>query len=125
MLAASLGYGLGVGAVGLLGVDLGLISWLVGVAAALALMVATWRWDLDKFLIITATAFGGAGSIILTFMFGPEGAADARMFINPVQATLALSFWWFFAFLLLAAAGILVQVSTTAEIVLEPSPNRI
>lgn len=125
MAAGSLGYGLGVGLMGALGFGVGLFSWLVGIGVAIILIAATFYWDLARYVIIAATAVGGAGLIVVTFMFGPGGVAVARLFENPVQVALADSFWWALLFVLLAATGIAAQVMTSQRVTLEPYPNRI
>lgn len=125
VLAGSLGYGLGVGFMGLLGFDFGLLTWLVGIGVAVILVAATLFWDLAKYAIIVATATGGAAVIVGTLLFGPAGLAAARLFENPVQAALADSFWWTLLFLGLAIAGVAFQVMTTRAIPLEPYENRI
>jgi hypothetical protein len=125
MLAGSLGYGLGVGFMGLLGFDPGFLAWLVGIGTAIVLVAATFYFDLARYVIIGTTAIGGAGLIVITFMYGPGGVAVARLLENPVQAALDDSFWWTLLFLFLAIGGIGVQVITTRRIPLEPYPDRI
>jgi hypothetical protein len=125
MLAGSLGYALGVGFMGLLGFDPGIITWLVGIVIAAILVVATFYFDLARYAIVGATAVGGAGLIVITFMYGPGGVALARLLENPVRAALNDSFWWTLLFLILAIGGIVVQVITTRRIPLEPYPDRV
>jgi hypothetical protein len=125
VLAGSLGYGLGVGFMGLLGFDIGIFAWLVGLGVAVILIAATLFWDLARYVIMVTTAIGGAALIVITLMFGPRGVAVARMLDNPVQTMLADSFWWTLLFLALAVAGIAVQVMTTRMVTLEPYENRI
>ena len=61
LLASSLGYGLGVGLMNLIGLDMGFITWLVGSVVAIVLVWVTLNYNLQKFAVIAATSLGGSG----------------------------------------------------------------
>jgi hypothetical protein len=125
VLAGSLGYALGAGFMNLIGIDWGLLVWIVGIVAAIAVIAVTFYFDLAKYVIIIATAIGGAGVIVGTLMFGITGVAVARLFENPIRFALQDSPLWTIVFLLVAIAGIALQIMTTRAWELEPYENRI
>ena len=64
LLAGSLGYALGVGFMGLIGLDLTLITWLVGIVVAVIVAGATLLLNIQKWVIIAITSLGGAGVLV-------------------------------------------------------------
>jgi hypothetical protein len=125
VLAGSLGYMLAVGLLNLIGLDLTLIVWIVGIAAAIALAYVTIRFNIQKYVIIIATAVGGAGTVVGTLVLGITGMNLASLITNPVQIILQNSWWWALVFLALAIGGAIVQIRSTRDWELEPYDNRI
>jgi hypothetical protein len=125
LVASSLGYGLGIGLMSLIGFKVGIVSWLVGFVAAIAMIWVTLNYNLQKYVIIAATSLGGVGLIVSTLVLGVEGQALARMFTNPVRLVLGNSAFWTIAFLALAGASIAWQVWSTRDWTLIPFENRI
>ncbi len=121
LIAGSLGYSIGVGIMGWLfnTTDTGFIAWLVGVVLAVVLIVITFRFNLAKYVIIVATALGGAAAVIATLALGVEGVALLELARNPIQALLDSSFWWALFFLVLAAFGIVVQIQANRAYTIE------
>jgi len=111
IIAGSLGYGLGVGIMGLFSADLNLISWIVGVVLAIVVIVITFRFNLAKYVIIVATAIGGAAVSIGTLAVGVTGMAVAQLANNPIQAIMNDSFIWTLLFIVMAIAGIALQIA--------------
>jgi hypothetical protein len=109
LLAGSLGYSLGVGIMLALGVNMGFLVWLVGIVLAGVLIVVTLVFNLQKYMIIIATALAGAGMVIGTMMVGVVGMSMAKFLENPIQTVLQNSPWWALLFLVLAGAGFYVQ----------------
>ena len=68
VMAGSLGYALGAGFMGLIGVDWNWLVWLVGMVVAVAVIIVTFWFGLQRYAIILATAVGGAGVIVGTLM---------------------------------------------------------
>src|SRR5215212_6921496 len=66
ILAGSVGYVLGSGVMAALGFDMGLLTWLVGTAVAVALIMAVFVFDVYKWVIILATSLVGAGVVVGT-----------------------------------------------------------
>ena len=124
MVAGGLGYALGAGFVSLF-VDWGWLAWLVGIVVAVVVIVVTFLFNLQKYVIIVATAIGGAGIIVGTLLFGITGMALAKFFENPVRTALQDRPIWAIIFLIVAAAGIALQIMTTRAWEVEPYENRI
>ena len=125
MIAGSLGYALGAGFMNLIGLDWNWLVWLVGIVAAIAAVVVTFWFNIQKYVIVAATAIGGAGMIVITLMFGYIGMTLAKFFENPVRLALQDSPLWAIFFVLLAAAGIVVQIVTTRTYVVEAYETRM
>ncbi|MFO7661561.1 MAG: hypothetical protein R6X18_03095 [Chloroflexota bacterium] len=125
IIAGALGYGIGVGLMQLLGMDMGLIPWLVGVALAVVLIFVTFRYNLAKLVIIAATAIGGAAIAVGVLALGPGGIQVADALNNTVQAVLNAGFIWALLFVLMAAAGFFVQWQANRAWTAEPYPSRI
>jgi len=125
LIAGSLGYALGAGFMHLIGLDWGVIVWLVGIVVAAAVILVTFRFNLQKYVIIVATAVGGASVIVGTFMFGLAGMTLAKFVENPIRYALGNSIIWTIIFLLLVAGGIFVQIVNTKAFEIEAYENRI
>lgn len=125
ILAGSLGYALGAGFMNLIGIDWGLLVWIVGIVVAVVAIAVTFYFNLQKYVIIVATAIGGAGVIVGTLMFGITGVALAKFFENPIRFALQDSPLWTIVFLVVAIAGIAWQIMTTRAWEMEPYENRI
>lgn len=125
LMAGSLGYALGVGIMGLIGLDFGLITWLVGIVLAVIVAGVTIYYNLYKYVIIVTTAIGGAGTIVITLMFGYAGLTLAKFAENPIRVALQGSPLWTIFFVVLAVLGIASQLATSRAFELEPYENRI
>ena len=125
LLAGSLGYALGAGFMNLIGLDWNWLVWLVGIAVGIVAVIVTFYFNLQKYVIIGATAIGGAAAIVGTLMFGVIGMTLAKFFENPIRNALSDSPLWAIFFLVMAVAGIAVQIMTTRTYEIEPYENRI
>jgi hypothetical protein len=109
-LASSVGYGLGVSLMLWIGFNPGFLTWVVGVVAAVAMIVITLKFNLEKYMITIETAIIGAGILIGTLMLGAGGVALAQFVENPIRVMLQDSPLWTVLFLALVVSGILVQL---------------
>jgi len=125
MAAGSLGYALGVGLMNLIGLDWGLLVWLVGAAAAVVAVLVTLLLNIQKYVVIAATAIQGAGIVVITLMFGHVDMTTAWLVENPIRLALQDSPLWAILFLLVVAAGIATQVMTTRNFVAEGYGSRL
>ncbi len=126
VIAGSLGYGIGVGLMGLIGLEgLGFLTWLVGIVLAIVVIFVTFRWNLQKYVIIVATAAGGAAVVIGTFLLAFGNVTLAELGGNPVRAAISASFWWTLFWIVLAVLGIVVQLQANRSYEIEAYDNRI
>ena len=74
-MAGSLGYAVGAGLINLFGIDMGLVSFLVGLALGVAVAFVTFRFDLQRYMVISATALYWIASILGTLFSAPMDLA--------------------------------------------------
>lgn len=111
VIAGSLGYGLGVGIMGLFGLNsLELITFIVGIVLAVALIAVTFYFNLAKYVIIFATGIGGAALVVGTLVIGVGEATLLRLVEDPVRVAFQISPLGTILFIGLAIAGIVVQI---------------
>ncbi len=67
LVAGSLGYTIAVGLLTWIGMSTDWLLWIIGVVAAIALVIVTLIFNLQKWVIIAATAILGAGTVIANF----------------------------------------------------------
>ncbi|MBK8933072.1 MAG: DUF4203 domain-containing protein [Chloroflexi bacterium] len=111
IMAGSLGYGLGIAMIGVFSANLTLISWFVGMVMAVVFIIITFRFALAKYMIIVATAVGGAAATVATLVVGVDNVQVLRLAENPAKVMATGSFIWTLLFLLMAGAGIAMQVA--------------
>lgn len=120
IIAGAVGYAIGVGLMGAIGLDFGLITWLVGIVLAIVVAGATILLNIQKWVIIAATAILGSAAIVGTLMFGLGIFSQLQVLVqNPIQVALQNSPWWALLFLAIAIAGFVVQYRTTRTFVLD------
>jgi hypothetical protein len=113
ILAGSLGYAIGVGLMMAIGFDMGFTAWIVGIALGLVFATGVLLLNIQKWVIICATALLGAGVIVGTFMFLFSALPPPQLVANPVAVALRTSPFWMITYLLIAMLGALVQFQTT------------
>jgi hypothetical protein len=113
LVAGALGYALGVGLMQALGFDFGFLVWLVGALAGLAVAFGALMLNVQKYVVIAATALLDAGLIAGTFLLLFVGLPPAQTVANPVRAALQASPLWLLAFLFVAALGAAAQYQST------------
>jgi hypothetical protein len=112
LLGGALGYAIGVGFMEAIGFNFGLLTWLVGIALGIIFAIVVLVLNIQKWVVIAATAILGAGVIIATFLmlFGGQAAQVTQ---NPVHVALQASPWWTISFIILAVLGIVAQYQST------------
>jgi len=125
LIAGSLGYSLGTGLMLLIGLEMNLITWLIGIVVAIALIVVTLRFNLAKWLIIIGTAFLGAGVIVGTFLAMFGGLPAEEVVANPVKAAMQNSPFWMITFIILGIIGLVVQIGANRRYTAQPWENRV
>ena len=125
VIAGSLGYALGAGLMQLINLDWNWLVWLVGIVVAVIAIIVTFRFNLQKYVIIVTTSLGGAGIVVGTLTFGVVGMSIAQFFDNPIQAVIGESWLWALFFLVLAGLGIAGQIYANRAYEIEAYENRI
>jgi hypothetical protein len=110
IISFSLGYGATYGVLGWIGLDTGFLLWLVAVIVGVVVALVVYRFNIQKYAIIVASAVGGTGVIIYTFLVLFNGAIAVSLLNNPVRLALENSFWWLLFFLVVAGLGIVAQI---------------
>jgi hypothetical protein len=107
--AGSLGYGLVAALFSLFGADLDVLVWILGVAVGIVFAVGAIALNLQKAVVIVATALLGAWAVVGTFLFlfgsaTPEAIAEsgAKMILDDHPL-------WFLIFAAVAAFGMAFQ----------------
>lgn len=123
--AGILGYMLGVGIMDLFGLNgLALITFIVATAMAIGAVIVTFRFNLQKYVIIAATAIGGAALAMGVILLGIGNVDLIRLAESPVRLLFQTSPFLGIVFLLLAVAGIAVQIQANRRFEIE-SYNRL
>lgn len=117
LLAGSLGYAVAVGLLEAIGLNMGFLVWLIGIVAAVALVLVTLRFNLAKWVIIIATGILGAGIIVgsIVGMFFPA----SQFLQNPVQMVFKASPFTAILAIVVAVLGILAQIRQSRYFQLE------
>ena len=110
ILAASLGYGLGIGLMQWIGLGPGFVSWLIGIVLGGVFIYLTFRYRLEKYVILVETSLVGS-AIILSTLLSSTGTTTAISIVeNPIRELVRYSPLWAILFVGITAAGVLVQV---------------
>ena len=110
IISFSLGYGATIGILAWLGLDAGFLIWLIAVVVGVAVAYVVYRFNIQKYAIIVATAAGGTGVIIYTLLALFDNTLAVALLRNPVRLAIENSFWWLLFFLLVAGLGIVFQI---------------
>lgn len=108
LIAGALGYAVTVGLVQAIGLPMGWLLWIIGVVVGIIVAIVTLRFNIQKWVVMIATAVLGAGAIVgtMVLLFNPA----AQFLQNPVRVALATSPFMVIVFLLVAVLGVIVQV---------------
>jgi hypothetical protein len=119
LIGGALGYALAVGLLEAIGVNFGFLVWLVGIVVGVVFAVAVLLLNIQKWVVIVATALLGAGVIVSTFLFLTGKLTDAQLTQDPVRVALQASPFWTIAFIVLAVGGIVLQYVMTRQLEIE------
>lgn len=114
IIGGSLGYAVAVGLLTWIGLDMGLIVWLVGLVAGVIMAIVTIALNLQKWVVIAATSVLGAATIFGTIllMFNPA----SQVMESPVKTMLSTSPLIAILFLVVAGLGIYMQYVSTRTV---------
>lgn len=110
VLAGSLGYGIGVGLIQWIGIGPGIVTWIIGIVLGAILIYLTFKFRLEKYVILVETSLVGAAVILTTLLSGMGTTTVLSILENPIQELTQYSPLWAILFLFIAAAGIVVQM---------------
>mgnify|MGYP001817895098 FL=1 len=110
LISGSFGYGVAVGLLTAIGLNFGLIVWLLGIIAGIVLAVVVLALNIQKYAIIVITAVGGTAAIIFALLASVGGLSPAQLAGSPVLSAIQDSFLWLIFFLVVAGAGIIFQI---------------
>jgi len=115
ILGGSVGYALGIGLVGFLGISNNFINVVVGLLFAIVFALAAIWLHLPKYLAIAFTSIGGAFAAIagLAILFGKLKVADIGTRGSTIGAIQDLNWIWLAAAVILAVIGIVAQTRST------------
>lgn len=106
----SFGYALGYAIMGLFNANLTVITFLVALALGIIFAVLAFVLNIQKYLVIIATAFIGAGAIILGILGGFGVLQPEALGRNALAVVLQNSVWWLIVFLALGILGTVLQI---------------
>ena len=110
VLSFSAGYGLTVGILGAIGLNFGILVWLIAVVVGVVVALVVLALNIQKYAIIVITAVGGTSAIIFTLLALSGSLSAVELLLNPVRLAVRNSFWWLLFFLVLSIAGIVFQI---------------
>ena len=119
LLAGALGYALGTGLMMAIGFDFGFLVWLVGFIVGIALAVAVLMLNIQKWVIIAATALLGAGVIVGAFLNLFGGLPPSQLVENPVRHVISNSPFWLIVYIAVAVLGFIAQYQLSKSFVPE------
>jgi hypothetical protein len=110
VISFSLGYGATLAILAWIGLEAGFLIWIIAVAAGVALAYLVYRFNVQKYAVIVATAAGGTGVIIYTLLALFDSAIAVKLLQNPVKLAIDNSVWWLLFFLIMLVLGTVAQI---------------
>ena len=114
LIAGVVGWALASGLLGAIGLDGGFIVFILSLITAVIVVGIVLALDVQKYVVIVLTAVSGANAIVLSalLMLGRVLPDELAAIGNPIRPVLEDSWFWAFAWLVVAAAGIFSQIKT-------------
>jgi Domain of unknown function (DUF4203) len=108
-----LGYAIVVGFFGLIGVDLGVLVWLIGVAVGIVTASLTLRFNVQKYVVVIGTSFLGAAAVVATIIMLFNPLDPATFADHPVKVVFDQGIGWAIMLLLIALGSMAFQFAST------------
>jgi hypothetical protein len=108
VVAGSLGYVITSLILHALNLSAGWLIWIIAMIVAVVVIFVTFKFNLQKWVIIIATSILGAGVVASTIIYVLYPSADKFM-ESPVKAALQASPLLMILFVVMAVAGVIVQ----------------
>lgn len=122
--AGSIGYAFGAGLMYAIFSDPALLAFLVGLAMALIFAAGTLLLNLQKLVVISLTAAGGASALLLGILLFLGRIALADLGGNPVRAVLQDSIFWTVVWFAAFGFGWIIQLTSTPDYAIRPAERR-
>jgi hypothetical protein len=119
LLSGAFGYGVAVGVLTWIGLDLNFLTWIIGVVVGVAVAVLVLRFNIQKYAVIFITALAGTAVTIFVMLAAFGGLTPVELMLSPVLRAIDDSWLWFLYFILVAAAGIFFQLQTNKDYEIE------
>ena len=110
VLAATVGYEIGIGLMAGFGVNAGFIQFLVGLGIAIIFSVAVIALNLPKVFIVALTALGGASMILTGILLAFGSVTLSTLNLGLVGAFVRTSWFWFVVYVAIVVVGIVAQM---------------
>ena len=120
VLGASVGYMIGTGFMALLGIQPGVLSFVVGVLAAAVLAGVVLFLNVPKLLLIVLSALGGAAIMMAGFLLILGRIPLEALQYGVVGSVIQASWFWLLVWLVAAGVGAVVQWESTQRYTVEP-----
>jgi hypothetical protein len=108
-----LGYAIVVGFFGLIGVDLGVLVWILGVAAGIVFAVLTMMLNIQKWVVVIGTSLLGAAGVVGTFLVLFNQLTPQQLADHPVKVVTDAGFGWAVLVVVIAVLATAFQSMTT------------
>lgn len=120
ILAGTAGFELGVGLIAGFGVTSGGLQFIVGLVVALAFAVGVVVFNLPRLLIVVLTSLLGAAMILTGILVGLGRIPLVSLQYGFMGAFVHLSWFWSLVFVVIAGAGVAVQLYVSTRYTFEP-----
>ena len=112
---AGMGYALGVSILPAFGLDLDIVSVLIGLAVAAVFAIGAIVLRMPKLIVIAITGLWGSGATIAAWLVFTNQIEPDQLGYGAVNAVVATSTFWLIVFFAVAVVGMAVQLATTQE----------
>jgi hypothetical protein len=113
LIGGYLGYGIVVGFFGLIGVDLGPLVWILGVAVGIVAAVLTMVLNVQKWVVVIGTSLLGAAGVVGTILVLFNQLTPQQLADHPVKVVTDAGFGWAVLVIVIAVLAVAFQTATT------------
>lgn len=121
VVTGGIGFALGYAILPALGLDWGIVSFLLGLALAAIVALGTVLLRIPRLLVIALLAFWGSGAVIAGLLVLLDEVQPGDVGYGAVHAAVASSPAWFILYVLIALCGVGIQLYTTSSDQFTPS----
>jgi hypothetical protein len=113
LIGGYLGYAIVVGFFGLIGVELGALVWILGVAVGIVFAVLTMILNVQKWVVVIGTSLLGAAGVVGTFLVLFNQLTPQQLADHPLKVVTDAGFGWAVLVIVIAALAAAFQTATT------------